>query len=147
MRRPAARTEYRYRLMHQAPQSWTDQNVPQPASSLRSPSQSRVTEPMSHEHDPSAPLSRDTGPVFDAITALLSHCPDEDDASLRPFMRTLVAEARSAGVHAEILLRLLKEGWRSLPDQLTAEERLKRAESLNRVVSLCIREFYRADGC
>lgn len=101
---------------------------------------------MSQEHDQSAPLSRDIGPVFDAITALLSRCPDGDDASLRPLMRTLVTEARSAGVQAEILLRLLKEGWRSLPEQLTTEERLKRAESLNRVVSLCIHEFYRADG-
>ena len=101
---------------------------------------------MSQEHDKSAPSLRDIGAVFDAITALLSHCPDEDDASLRPLMRALVTEARNAGVHAEILLRLLKEGWRSLPEQLAAEERLKRAESLNRVVSLCIHEFYRADG-
>ena len=93
-----------------------------------------------------SPLSPDLDPVFEAITALLSRCPDGADASLRPLMCALVAEARRAGVPAEILLRLLKEGWRTLPDRLTAEERLKRAESLNRVVTLCICEFYRADG-
>lgn len=93
-----------------------------------------------------SPLSGDLGPLFDAIAALLTRCPQGDDATLRPLMCRVVAEARKAGLHAEILLRLLKESWRSLPDQMTMLERLQRAESLNRVVTLCIREFYRGDG-
>lgn len=101
---------------------------------------------MPPEQDRSHQLSSDISPVFDAITALLSHSPDSDDGALRPLMRAVVTEAKKAGVQPEILLRLLKEGWRSLPDQISTEERLRRADSLNRVVSLCIREFYRPDG-
>lgn len=134
--------ELRYYLMHSAPHFGDSADAPH-AILPRSPSQSHTNGTVSPEQ--TSPLSLDLEPVFDAITALLSRCPDGDDASLRPLMCALVAEAHRAGVHAEILLRLLKEGWRTLPDHLTTEERLKRAESLNRVVTLCICEFYRAD--
>lgn len=101
---------------------------------------------MCADVEPGAPLSRDVERVFSALGSLLSHCPHDDDSVLRPLMRSVVLEARAAGLQAEMLLRLLKESWRSLPEPTSGDGRLGHYDALNRVVSLCIREFYRDDS-
>lgn len=116
------------------------------AGSAPIPTRLRSTRRMSGDLREQLGLGADVDRLFQAIGGLLARCPDADDAVLRPLMRTVVAEARGAGLYAEMLLRLLKESWRSLPEPTSSMARLAHFEALDRVVSLCIREFYRSDG-
>lgn len=100
---------------------------------------------MCADLEPGAPRSRDIERVFDAIGLLLARCPSDDDNVLRPLMRSVVVEAQRAGLKAEMLLRLLKESWHSLPNLSRGDGRAGHYDALERVVTLCICEYYRSD--
>jgi hypothetical protein len=119
---------------------------PDPAADRGGARASHAPERVSADEPRDQRVEHDVTRVFDAIAALLARCPGGTDATLRPLMRTVVAEAKSAGLYAEMLIRLLKESWRALPEPATSEARLLHFEALNRVVVLCIREFYRSDA-
>ena len=66
------------------------------------------------------------------------------DRSPRPLLRQVCADARARHMSAASLIILLKETWRSLPenDYRTAS----RSDYLDRVISMCIEEYYGESG-
>ncbi|HEY8311457.1 MAG TPA: hypothetical protein VIG47_12915 [Gemmatimonadaceae bacterium] len=101
---------------------------------------------MTGDQQETSLVSRDTDRVFKALGALLARYPESDEVTLRPVMHTVVTEARAVGLYPEMLLRLLKESWNSLPEPATIDARARHYEVRNRVVSLCIREYYRTEN-
>ena len=62
-------------------------------------------------------------------------------AGIRETLRDVCAAAHARGLHAEQVLVILKEAWRSLPDGRDTIQPDADA-ALGRVVSLCISEYY-----
>jgi hypothetical protein len=67
------------------------------------------------------------------------------NASVRRSLRGVCSEAQRSGMRAEQLLVILKDSWRRLPETRRIE-RSERDEALGQVITLCIREYYAADG-
>ena len=61
--------------------------------------------------------------------------------ALRPCLRPVVDEAHAAGLHAEQLLAMMKESWRSRPVPPGEHRELARKQ-LDGIITLCIKEFY-----
>lgn len=92
----------------------------------------------STSNDPS--LSQESISALEA--ALHGYLADENSAAaLEPAMRRIAAEAREKKIRAEQLLIMLKEVWYALP-QLEAVRGETQTRLLQRVVTLCIREYY-----
>ena len=71
---------------------------------------------------------------------------DEHDAenasALRASMLLVAAEARARNILPEQLLVRLKETWSSLPEVRAMHDSHEQARLLQRVVTMCIREYY-----
>lgn len=81
--------------------------------------------------------------AVDALrSALQQFLEDSRETSVQSALRLIAAEAREKHVHAEQLLVLLKEVWYSLPQVGRAPESEHETRLLQRVVTLCIREYY-----
>jgi hypothetical protein len=65
-----------------------------------------------------------------------------DVTSLQTALREIAVEARAREIRAEQLLVLLKDVWFSLPQIARASEGEDQNRLLQRVVTLCIREYY-----
>ena len=96
--------------------------------------------------DPAAPLrpapSRAT--LDDLHRALLSFVSHEAaDGELRAALGRLSAEARERGVPPESVLVHLKQEWNSLPLADSHAGTNNRAAALQRVVTMCIKEYFR----
>lgn len=65
---------------------------------------------------------------------------EEPDDALRTALGQLSAEARERGVPPEAVLVHLKQQWNSLP---LASGSNDRAATLQRVVTMCIKEYFR----
>ena len=59
-------------------------------------------------------------------------------------MNTMCSEAHASGLRAEELLVRLKQVFHQLPEVQELPHGGDRSDLLNRVVSLCIEEYYRA---
>jgi len=73
---------------------------------------------------------------------LVAHAaPDADVGEVSRAIRAVALEARAKGVHAEQLVRSLKEVFESLTlnPPLAFEDRMKR---LSQLVTICVREYY-----
>jgi hypothetical protein len=64
------------------------------------------------------------------------------DAELRQVLRNMSDEARAESLHAEQVIVALKRVWESLPDVRRAANRQEQNRLLERVVTLCIQEYY-----
>ena len=73
------------------------------------------------------------------------HAGGDPHDVVRRSLRSLCRVARSSGVHAEQLVVLCKDAWRTLPEARGLGPETQR-ELLTNVISLCIDEFYRTDG-
>ena len=62
-------------------------------------------------------------------------------ASLQPALRRIAVEAREKKIHAEQVLVLLKDVWFALP-QISRPGNEPQLPLLQRVITLCIREYY-----
>lgn len=97
---------------------------------------------MMMAHDSSAGLPQLSAETVSGLTsALQGYAANQTDISaIQPALRAVAAEARERKVHAEQLLVLLKDVWFRLPNVQSgdAEGQLQ----LQRVVTLCIREYY-----
>jgi hypothetical protein len=80
---------------------------------------------------------------IDALeSALQRYLTDANEvATLQAALRPVAAEAREKKMHAEQLLVLLKDLWFALP-QVQASDTEQQHRTLQRVVTLCIREYY-----
>jgi len=63
------------------------------------------------------------------------------DGELRQVLGRLCERASANGLQAEQLLIVIKAGWRELPEARHLPSR-RAGETLARVVTLCIREYY-----
>ena len=80
----------------------------------------------------------------DALSsALLRFLEREDAADLQLALRRVADEARSKRMHAEQLLVALKDVWYALPPVQKTSETEAQSRTLQRIITLCIREYYR----
>lgn len=78
-------------------------------------------------------------------SALLTYLANPSEAvPLQDVLRTIAAEAREKRMQAEHLLIALKDIWFDLPPIKKAPDNEAQTQLLQRVVSLCIREYYAA---
>lgn len=99
-------------------------------------------------------MARDTTPPrpqldaqsIEALSAALSaYLADSvEDGRLRGVLRQIAEEARRKEMHAEQLLVILKDVWFALPSIKNLPEGAEQHRVLQRIVSLCIREYYSA---
>ena len=100
---------------------------------------------MMMAHDSSQPPSgRIDDASLDAVrVALRTYLHDSEDAgALQASMQRLSTEARARNVLPEQLLVTLKELWSSLPEVRAMSDAGEQVRLLQRVVTMCIREYY-----
>jgi len=78
-----------------------------------------------------------------ALTSALEHYAQRaDTTALQPALQTIATEAREKQMRAEQLLVVLKDIWYSVPQIAQAPLGEQQNRLLQRVVTLCIREYY-----
>jgi hypothetical protein len=75
-------------------------------------------------------------------SALDAYAGNNDLRALQSALRLLASEAREKAIHAEQLLVVLKDAWFSLPQVAQAPQGDEQNRQLQRVVTVCIREYY-----
>jgi hypothetical protein len=75
-----------------------------------------------------------------ALIAYLSPTPDR--ATLQAALVTLAADARDKSILPEHLLLVLKDVWNALPEVRAMTDSSAQVSLLQRVVTMCIREYY-----
>jgi hypothetical protein len=101
---------------------------------------------MMMAHDPSTSSSRlDDESLNSVRLALRGYLKDSQDPSALQASLLLVAtEARARNILPEQLLVILKETWSSLPEVRAMSDAGEQVRLLQRVVTMCIREYYNA---
>lgn len=97
---------------------------------------------MAHDSTPNRPeLSASS---VEALRSALLECLEQsgETSALQPALRQIATEARATKMHAEHLLVLLKDIWFALPQIGKPSESEQQNRLLQRVVTLCIREYY-----
>jgi hypothetical protein len=100
---------------------------------------------MAHDSSPppAAGLAEET--VTRARVALTRYLesPDRAGDELRDALDLMATEARSKAMLPEQLLVVLKDVWYSLPEVRSLEDSGAQIRLLQRVVTMCIKEYYR----
>lgn len=78
--------------------------------------------------------------VRDALRLYLAD--SSDPGALQQALVRLSAEARDKQMHAEHLLVQLKDTWNTLPEVRAMTDTTEQVRLLQRVVTMCIREYY-----
>ena len=82
-----------------------------------------------------------------ALRDFLGGGREEPTAAVQTALSRVACEARENRIHAEQLLVMLKDVWFSLPEVGSSRDHEIQDRLLQRVVTLCIREYYSAaDG-
>lgn len=66
-----------------------------------------------------------------------------DATELRTALRVISTEARARQLRAEQLIVALKQAWHSVPDVQHAATQQERDRLLDRLITVCIEEYYR----
>ena len=92
------------------------------------------------------PPSRLDDTTVDAVRlALRAYLADSADPSaLQPALHAMAAEARDRSILAEQLLVVLKDVWSTLPEVRSMTDAREQIRLLQRVVTMCIKEYYSA---
>ena len=102
---------------------------------------------MMMAHDSSPPPSRGLAEetVERARLALSGYLanPESDGQNLRGALDAMAAEARDKKMLPEQLLVVLKDLWYSLPAVRAIDDSGAQIRMLQRVVTMCIKEYYR----
>jgi hypothetical protein len=80
--------------------------------------------------------------VANALTGYLM-APNGQSDQLRAALQELARDAREKGMPPEKLLIVLKDVWYALPVVRDSTERDEQVRLLQRVVTMCISEYYR----
>jgi hypothetical protein len=97
---------------------------------------------MAHDSTP-GPADLDPQTVEAVRAALVDYVAGSDIGDrLRIALHAMAADARAKAVFPEKLLVLLKEMWYSLPGVQHVREQTDQLRLLQRVVTLCIKEYY-----
>jgi hypothetical protein len=100
---------------------------------------------MAHDSSQSPPGRLDDASVDAVRVALRAYLRDPEDAgALQASLLLVSSEARARNILPEQLLVTLKEIWSSLPEVRAMTDASKQVRLLQRVVTLCIREYYNA---
>ena len=100
---------------------------------------------MAHDSSQSPPGRLDDASVDAVRIALRAYLHDPEDAgALQASLLLVASEARARSILPEQLLVTLKEIWNSLPEVRAMTDASKQVRLLQRVVTLCIREYYNA---
>ncbi|HMC57425.1 MAG TPA: hypothetical protein VKH19_19745 [Gemmatimonadaceae bacterium] len=96
---------------------------------------------MARDFTPQRP-ELDAASVDTLARALAKYLEDDEGADLLLVLRHIAEEARSRHMHAEQLLVALKDVWYSLPAIRNSPEGEQQNRILQRVITLCIRQYY-----
>jgi hypothetical protein len=102
---------------------------------------------MMMSHDSSqTPLSRLDDETLNTVrTALREYLRDANDPSaLQSSLLLMANEARTRSILPEQLLIVLKDVWHGLPEVRSMHDTREQVPMLQRVVTMCIREYYSA---
>ena len=98
---------------------------------------------MAHDSSPTPPggLAEDT---IDAVRTALAHYlrAPANPTDLRAALNRMADEARAKAILPEHLLITLKQLWSSLPEVRAVGDANEQTRMLQRVVTMCIREYY-----
>ena len=99
---------------------------------------------MAHDSSPTPPggLAEDT---IETVRGALAHYlrTPGSPTDLRAALNRMADEARSKSILPEHLLITLKQVWSSLPEVRSVGDADEQTRMLQRVVTMCIREYYR----
>jgi hypothetical protein len=94
-------------------------------------------------HTPPSRLSEDTvAAVRDALRAYLSN--GDDPHPLQAALLLMSTEARDRNILPEQLLVVLKDTWSTLPEVRAMSDAGEQIRLLQRIVTMCIKEYYSA---
>jgi hypothetical protein len=98
---------------------------------------------MAHDSS-SSPSSRLDDESLDAVRlALRAYLQDsQEPGDLQASLLRLASEARARNIPPEQLLITLKETWNTLPEVRSMKDAREQVRLLQRVVTMCIREYY-----
>jgi hypothetical protein len=98
---------------------------------------------MAHDSSPTPPsgLAEET---IDAVRGALAHYlhAPASPTDLRAALHRMADEARAKSILPEHLLITLKQVWSSLPEVRSVGDVEQQTRMLQRVVTMCIREYY-----
>ena len=98
---------------------------------------------MAHDSSPTPPGGL-TDETVDAVRSALVHYlrAPGNPSDLRPALNRMADEARAKAILPEHLLIALKQLWSSLPEVRSVGDAEEQTRILQRVVTMCIREYY-----
>jgi|SRR5881394_1733754 len=96
---------------------------------------------MARDHTPQRP-QLDARSIENLASALAQYLADGDVGPLQTALHSVAEEARAKQMHAEHLLVALKDVWFALPSVSSVPDGEAQNRVLQRVVTLCIREYY-----
>ena len=100
---------------------------------------------MAHDSSPASPSRLDDDTVAAVRAALRAYLSNTTDApALQEALVALSAEARQRSMLPEQLLVVLKEVWGALPEVRGMSDVGEQVRLLQRVVTMCIKEYYSA---
>ena len=100
---------------------------------------------MAHDSSPPPAAGLDEETIARARAALSHYLADSEAGGeeLRDALDAMAAEARSKSMLPEQLLVVLKDIWYALPAVRALEDSGAQIRMLQRVVTMCIKEYYR----
>ncbi|HET7187418.1 MAG TPA: hypothetical protein VFI52_04660 [Gemmatimonadaceae bacterium] len=100
---------------------------------------------MAHDSSHTPPSRLDDDTVATVRTALRAYLSIPSDATaLQGALTRMSAEARDRDMLPEHLLVVLKDVWGALPEVRTMTDAGEQVRLLQRVVTMCIKEYYSA---
>ena len=100
---------------------------------------------MAHDSSPPPPSRLDDDTVAAVREALRAYLADAGStAALQSALQRVSAEARERALLPEQLLVVLKGLWGSLPEVRAMTDSAQQVRLLQRVVTMCIKEYYSA---
>jgi hypothetical protein len=96
----------------------------------------------SSQNPPSRLDDETVAAVRDALRVYLSRSPDAE--ALRRALTHMSVQARERSILAEHVLVVLKDLWSTLPEVRAMPETGEQIRMLQRVVTMCIKEYYSA---
>jgi hypothetical protein len=91
------------------------------------------------------PIRIDDESIDSVRVALRAYLNDsEDPGMLQPALLALASQARERDMLPEQLLVLLKDVWSGLPEVRSMSDSREQVRLLQRVVTMCIKEYYAA---
>lgn len=102
---------------------------------------------MAHDTGPNPPnaVSEETVEAVRAAIARYLAKPRDPPTDLRVALQAVAREARAKSVPPEHVLVILKSIWYEMPEVRSVETEPERTRVLQRIVTMCIKEYFAAE--